>query len=122
MSTARTIRITAKSIGKASDEAIDVDIPESLGMLDDAHAAPDGCGMFRILTPQDGDKRVVWDSRDLRQINDAKDIFNDLVEEGLRPYRVDPSGRRSPEIMDEFDPSAEEIYFAPDQAPILAGG
>lgn len=74
------------------------------------------CGfryVFRIMTAKDGDKRVVWDCRDLDQIADAKTMFDDCIEQGLVPYRVDFNGKVTSEVMDEFDPDAEEVIFLP---------
>jgi hypothetical protein len=76
--------------------------------------------IFRILNSKDGDKRVVWNSLSLAEIQDAKRMFDDLVAKGLVPYRVDESARRTPEVMSVFDPAAEEILFAPIQ--LAAGG
>ena len=96
-------------------------IPEILGLLESpTDKAPEGFGCFRIMTPKDGDKRVVWDSRDFAQINEAKTMFDDLVVQGLVPYRVGLNGRTSSEVMIEFDPYAEEIIFLP--IAMVAGG
>lgn len=91
-----------------------IDIPPSLGIIDQ----PDGKakafhGVMRIMTPRDGDKRVTWDSRDFTQIREAKEMFDKCVAEGLVPYRVGVGGKATPEVMTEFDPSAEEILFLP---------
>jgi hypothetical protein len=75
--------------------------------------------IFRILT-EDGDKRLTWNRNTLAEIRDAKQKFNELVGEGMVPYKVDPSGNKTPEAMTEFDAGAEEIVFSPIQA--LAGG
>ena len=70
---------------------------------------------FRFLTPKDGDKRVVWDSRDMEQIEDAKAMFDECVAKGLVPYWVGLDGKATVEVMDEFDPDAEEVIFLPIQ-------
>lgn len=75
---------------------------------------------FRILNSKDGDKRVIWDSLNLEEIRDAHKFFNELVDKGMVPYKVDPKGKKTAEVMREFDPTAEEILFAPIQA--VAGG
>lgn len=69
--------------------------------------------MFRILSQKDGDTRIVWDSNSFDEIVEAKEIFDELVASGLVPYRVDIHGRRTPMVMDQFDPNAEEVLFAP---------
>lgn len=98
-----------------------VSVPESLGIISDpTQKTPQGFGCFRIMTPKDGDKRVVWDSRDFAQISEAKAMFDELVVQGLVPYRVGVNGRASSEVMVEFDPYAEEIIFLP--VAMVAGG
>ncbi|MCK9459560.1 MAG: hypothetical protein M0R80_07970 [Proteobacteria bacterium] len=89
-----------------------IEIPETLQVVQDAKP-PRGYGMFRILNSKDGDKRVVWNSDVLAEIRDAKKMFDDLVASGLVPYKVGDRGQRTPEIMKQFDPTAEEIIFAP---------
>lgn len=101
----------------------------SLGTLRVADGPiPAHLSLFRILHQDDGDKRIVWDSMNLSEIIDAKQMFNELIEAGMTPYRVDLSGKRTPEVMTTFDPTAEElvmserreIVFAPTRA--VAGG
>ena len=89
-----------------------VKIPKSLHRLKDDESAK-GKHVFRILTPKDGDVRVVWDARDLGQIQDAKAMFDDCIAKGLVPYHVGLDGKASSEVMDEFDPSCEEVIFLP---------
>lgn len=89
-----------------------LDIPDSLDVPENFKPTP-GLGCFRFMTPKDGDKRVVWDSRDFAQISDAKIMFDQAVLQGLVPYRVGVNGRASSDVMAEFDPYAEEIIFLP---------
>lgn len=81
-----------------------------------------GIGCFRVLCGGDdgGDKRITWMSMVLEQIREAKKLFNELVREGLVPYRVGLDGKQTSEVMTEFDPSAEEVIFLPVRA--VAGG
>ena len=67
---------------------------------------------FRVLSTLAGDERLTWDNRILAEIQAAKKLFMDLVSKGLKPYKVDPSGKKTAEILDSFDPLAEEIIFA----------
>lgn len=99
---------------------IDLDIPASLGILEDGAPKEHGFGVLRIINQKDGDKRIVWNSRIIEEISDAKDMFNKLVSEGFVPYCVDILGKKMASIMKEFDPRAEEIIFAPIQA--MKGG
>jgi len=107
----RTIDI---SLLQNSNVAKEFEIPESLTILNNPKDRPPvGCGMFRIMTPKDGDKRVVWNSNSFSEIKDAKDTFDKLVAEGLVPYKVGLDGKQTSEVMDIFDPHAEEILFLP---------
>lgn len=108
--TEERIKIAIVEHGKPN---VYIDLPESLSVLEDNQEIKKGQHLFRIINQQDGDKRVVWDSQDYDEIDDAQEMFNDLIEKGMVPYRVDPKGKRTPEPMVEFDPLAEEIIFAP---------
>lgn len=111
------------SVLKKSKAFSVIDIPDGLRVLEDNEQPQKGFHTFRILTPQDGDKRIVWDSRDLRQINEAKDTFNKLIREGLVPYKVGVDGKATSEVMAEFDPSAEEVIFLPAvNSGLIVGG
>lgn len=90
-----------------------VTIPEELNILQDGENPQPNQICWRFLSQKDGDKRVVWDAHSIPEINAAKDMFQDLVSQGMTPYRVDPNGKASPEVMDEFDPTAEEVIFLP---------
>jgi hypothetical protein len=100
--------------------SIDIEVPDELSILNDQQEIPQGHGVFRILTKEDGDKRVVWDNRSLAQIRDAQSMFKDMIKKGLVPYKVGLDGKTTAEVMDVFDPLAEEVIFLP--APMLAGG
>lgn len=118
----REIDVALLRIGnKPCNASAKIAVPESLGIISDPQQkTPEGFGCFRIMTPHDGDKRVVWDSRDFAQISEAKAMFDELVVQGLVPYRVGVNGRASSEVMAEFDPYAEEIIFLP--IAMVAGG
>ena len=73
---------------------------------------------FRIMTSTDGDKRVGWCRRIINEIKAAKEMFLDLIKQGMVPYKVGINGQASAEIMDEFDPTAEEVIFMPAKAVI----
>jgi hypothetical protein len=88
--------------------------------LADGEQRPQGHIGFRILHQKYGDKRIVWDNRSLDQIDEAKELFDKFVKEGLVPYRVNIKGKKTTEPMTKFDPAAEEIVFAPIQ--MLTGG
>jgi hypothetical protein len=90
-----------------------IEMKTSLKRLTSGETRQPDEGMFRILSQEDGDERVVWNSHNLGEISDAKRMFDSLVEQGFVPYRVELDGKRSTSVMDEFDPAAEEIIFAP---------
>lgn len=94
---------------------IKVDLP-TLGVDEEV---PADCGIMRIMNST-GDDRIAWNKFNLTEINKAKDAFDKLVEEGLVPYRVGTDGKASVDVMDEFDPAAQEVLFLPVQ--MIAGG
>lgn len=98
----------------------EVVIPDCLGALSDVSVDYKSVGVFRILTAKDGDERVVWRRESIPEINAAKEVFDRLVAEGFTPYRVGASGEKTSQVMVEFDPTAEEIIFAP--LRLLVGG
>jgi hypothetical protein len=105
--------VTISPLAKAKLSSAGISFETSLTTLNSGETRKKGQGVFRILNQEDGDKRVVWNSHNLGEISEAKRIFDKLVEEGLVPYKVDTSGKQTTTVMDEFDPSAEEIIFAP---------
>jgi hypothetical protein len=98
---------------KNSNVRENIAVPKKLRVLKDKEQANKWERCFRFLTPKDGDKRVVWDSRDMDQIEEAKAMFDECVAKGMVPYRVGTDGKATSEVMDEFDPEAEEIIFLP---------
>lgn len=105
--------------GKPGNLMALVVVPDSL-QVTQAAKPPEGHGMFRFLSPKSGDDRVVWNRFSLTEIQDARQMFNDLVDKGLVPYRVGTDGRATSEVMDQFDPQAEEVIFLP--VAMVAGG
>jgi len=115
----RNRSIIVQTVARSS-VAAEIAVPDELRILDDGEQPPAGAGIFRVMTPQDGDKRVVWE-RTLAEIREAKKLFVKLVKEGLTPYRVDAeSGRATAEVMREFDPAAGEVIFMP--VALVKGG
>lgn len=90
-----------------------VTVPDELTILADGETPKPNQVCWRFLSQKDGDKRVVWDAHSIPEINAAKEMFQDLVAQGMTPYRVGADGRSTPEVMDEFDPTAEEVIFMP---------
>jgi hypothetical protein len=106
---------------KGSELKGSITVSEKLQILKDKEQPKAGWRCFRVLTPKDGDKRVTWDSADLDQINEAKLLFDQLIQEGLVPYRVGVNGNATSEVMDEFDPDAEEVIFIAVAAAVTGG-
>lgn len=113
-------RTIEAQVFKGSNTAVQIAVPDNLRILEDHENTPEGCGVFRVMTPKDGDKRIVWDCRDMNQIEEAKAMFDKLIQEGLVPYKVGLDGKATSEVMDEFDPHAEEILFLP--IALVTGG
>jgi len=106
---------------KGSNAREEIQIPEKLRCLEHGEKAPKGFGTFRVMSEKSGDDRIVWDCRDLDQIEDAKAMFDELIAKGLVPYRVGIDGKRSPAEMIEFDPFAEEVVFVPVAHQVVGG-
>lgn len=108
--------MTTLQVNNIGTMETEIELPDELSVLEDGATPKVGYGCFRIMTKEDGDKRVVWRKESIPEINAAKDMFVKLVEQGMQPYRVGEDGQASAEIMREFDPSAEEVIFLPLQA------
>lgn len=98
-----------------------VEVPESLCLVDDDQQSNKDQGFFRILSIESGDDRVVWDRRDPEQIKDAAKLFNELIAKGQIAYAIGPDGKTDKNRqLTEFDATLEEIMFIPTK--MLAGG
>ena len=95
-----------------------VEIPDSLQIIEEA-VRPANKSMFRIITREDGDKRVTWNSGSIQQRGDAAQFFRKLIDQGMKAFKVGVSGKPTEE-MKEFDPDAEEVLFMP--MPAIVGG
>ncbi len=88
-----------------------VEVPDGVQILEGGAEKPPEHHIFRILHPLKGDERLTWDSTNFADIKAARKLFCDLVEKGLTPYKVGTNGKATSEVMDEFDPTAEEVIF-----------
>jgi hypothetical protein len=113
----RTIDISPLVGGKLTST---IEVPAEMQILENGDPPPANHFMFRILHPQKGDERLTWDASDFFGIRAAKKMFVELIEKGLKPFRVGIDGKATAEIMDEFDPTAEEVIFLP-QALVTGG-
>ncbi|MHA1948255.1 MAG: hypothetical protein ACW99G_02665 [Candidatus Thorarchaeota archaeon] len=89
----------------------DIPIPSGIRVLNDGEEAGENDIILRIITQPDGDKRLVWDSTDFAQIADARELFNDLIAEGMQPYIIGEKGEVTKIVMDEFDALAEQVMM-----------
>lgn len=112
--TERTIDCFAKNIYEVPE------VLRVLGPLSTSEEITEDMGCFRILSPKDGDKRVVWCRKVLAEIKAAKQMFMDLLHLGMIPYKVGVDGKATSEEMQKFDPTAEEVIFMPLKA--IRGG
>jgi hypothetical protein len=92
--------------------SVRIPVPPLLRVLDGV-VPPPRHGIFQVMNRCDGDKRVVWNSDSLAEIQAAKEMFDNLKKEGLTPYRVGVGGKAMSDKMDEFDPMAEQVLFLP---------
>ena len=58
---------------------VPVEVPDNLSIQEGVDP-PQNCGMFKILTAEDGDKRVVWNRLILEEIRAAKKMFRCIDE------------------------------------------
>ncbi len=120
----RTIDISTfrQPNGKPTKLSDRIEIPPSFRIFGDDGGEPPASRprMFRVMTPEKGDERLVWDSRILREIRDAKKFFMSMVAKGFKPFKCDSKGKALPEVMKRFDAHAEEIVFLP-QAAVCGG-
>ncbi len=100
-----------------------IEIGENLTVLPDGGHAPVGHGLWRIMSPKDGDKKVIWNPDSFTEIQEASVLFKRLIKSGMVPYICDAKGRPTGEVMAEFDPLAgevdfREVVFAPKQLAV----
>ena len=81
---ARTLEIDVIANSRVKKE---FDIPEPLGLLEGDQENNDNCVM-RIINQRDGDKRITWNSENFASIRAAKELFDELLQQGFVPYVV----------------------------------
>lgn len=62
-----------------------------------------------------GDTKIIWDSNNTAEVDNARRTFAELKGKGFTAYRVDDQGDRSA-ILREFDPEAEKLILRPPMA------
>jgi hypothetical protein len=107
--------------GREHSARVQVPVP-GLKRLRLGEAVPAGHRVIRVPTAEAGDERYSWNASDFDQIREAKRFFNEMVAKGMVPFAVGPRGVKG-EAMRVFDPTAEEIIFAPINVPrAVVGG
>lgn len=73
---------------------------------------------MKVMTPEDGDRHIAWDTSDDKGVKKAEKEMKKLMKKGFNIFKVDRSPRASNEKVTEFDPGHKE-YVA---VPAMAGG
>ncbi len=109
----RTVHV---AILEGSKQKVDVRIPDQLHILESGEDPSEDQHCLRFLTPEDGDKRVVWNRRSLPDIRAAREMFEDFQDKGIRIFAVGEDGGPVEEMKD-FDAFSEE-FLADDEGAI----
>jgi hypothetical protein len=73
-------------------------------------ALPASCVIFRVLS-ENGDDVIVWDRRDLEQVQEAKVLFNEYQARGFRAYVLRADGEKGSRV-DSFDALLEAVIVS----------
>jgi len=109
----RTVQV---AILEGSRQQAGIRIPDELLILGQGQEPTENQHCLRFLTPEDGDKRVVWDRFSLADIRAAREMFEDFMDKGIRIFAVGEDGGPVNEMKD-FDAFAEE-FLADDKGDI----
>jgi len=118
----REVHCFTKQIVRIPDR-LPIDVSdEDLRRIRAAHAAgQDAPTICRVMTPEDGDKRLTWDPNSKEEVFDAKELWEQLIKEGMDPYRVDQkTGKVTAEKLKIFYAKLGEVVFLPVRA--MVGG
>jgi hypothetical protein len=66
---------------------------------------------MRIID-QTGDTKLIWDSQNKDEVENARETFNRLRGKGHIAYSVKKNGNQG-KVITEFDPDAEKIILTP---------
>jgi hypothetical protein len=92
-------------------------VATAVGELSETGVA-EGKRLLRIMDPDLGDLKIVWDPKIPSEVEHARSTFTKaLKDKGMAAYRVKKGGEKA-EVMREFDPDAEAMIVA----PMIAGG
>lgn len=73
---------------------------------------PEGKSVIEIMDPT-GDTKLIWDSSNPDEVENAKRTFDDLKEKGFIAYSVQGRKGEKGEVLQAFDETAERIIMAP---------
>lgn len=65
-----------------------------------------------VMTPADGDLKVIWDSDKPEEVAHARKTFTEFKSKGYLAYQVNKAGDKG-EVMKDFNAEAEKIILAP---------
>lgn len=65
-----------------------------------------------VMTPTDGDLKIIWDSDKPAEVEHAKKTFTEFKGKGYLAYKVSKGGERG-EVMHSFEADAEKVILAP---------
>lgn len=65
-----------------------------------------------VMTPADGDLKVIWDSDKPAEVAHARKTFDEFKRQGYLAYRVAKGGDKG-EVMRSFEADAERVILAP---------
>lgn len=80
-------------------------------------AAGDFTGLLEVMTAEDGDAKVAWDSSRPDEVEVARAAFDKAVQKGSLVYATNAAGERGQRVRD-FDPAVERLVVV----PALQGG
>jgi hypothetical protein len=106
-----------------------IQIPDELHIQDDVLPVGKNDILFRILDPEEGDHRIIWDSLNFNEVRAAAALFEQLQKEGMVAHIIDADGNVTDDTAAIFDPTSEEVMMldAPREVVVaprhaLAGG
>jgi hypothetical protein len=105
----RVARQAGRRIVDLEDRPITSFKPALLGIIIKDTELSDSQFAMRIFD-KTGDRRLIWDSKDPKQIKEAAKLFNEYLDKGWKAYAVDEKGKRAQRIYG-FDAVTEELFF-----------
>lgn len=73
--------------------------------------------IYRVLSAN-GDDRLVWDRRNQKEVQEAKEKFREYVEKGYRAYMCRRDGSKGSQI-DSFDALLQEVIMEKGQVVMV---